>query len=87
MTVRMYAERKKWPLQDVNIRLRHSRQHQLDCEDCDDKPRQLDIIERDIKLIGDLDDAQRARLMEIADRCPVHRTLTGKLAITSQEVR
>jgi len=86
MTVRMYANRKQWPLEDVKITLRHSRQHQVDCEDCDDKPRQLDFIERDIEIIGALDSVQRNRLMEIADRCPVHRTLTGKLSITSKAV-
>ncbi len=87
MTLRMYAGRKQWPLDDVNIRLRHSRQHQSDCEDCDEKPRQLDVIERDIELIGDLTNEQRTRLMEIADRCPVHRTLTGTLAIKDREVK
>ncbi len=84
MTVRMYAARKKWPLQDVKITLRHSREYHKDCTDCDDKPTQLDVLERDIELIGELDAAQRSRLMEIADKCPVHKTLTGKLSITTK---
>lgn len=87
MTVRMYADRKEWPLKDVRIRLRHSRQHQTDCVDCgDDKDSQLDVIDRDIELIGELSDEQRKRLLEIADRCPVHKTLTGSLAINTNEV-
>ena len=87
MTVRMYADRKKWPLEDVRIRLRHSRQHTSDCVDCgDDKASQLDVIDRDIELIGELSDEQRVRLLEIADRCPVHKTITGSLAIDTNEV-
>jgi len=84
MTVRMYAERKEWPLDDVNIRLKHSRTHQTDCVECEDKPKQLDTIERELEFVGDLTDDQRQRLLEIADKCPVHRTLTGTLAITSR---
>jgi len=84
MTVRMYAERKKWPLEDVTINLKHSRSHQSDCEGCEDTPKQLDKIEREIAFVGDLSDDQRQRLMEIADKCPVHRTLTGTLEITSR---
>ena len=86
MTVRMYAERKKWPLQDVKITLRHSREYHKDCIDCEEKPTQLDVLERDIELIGNLDDAQRDRLMEIADKCPVHNTLTGNLSIRTNKV-
>jgi len=86
MTVRMYANRKQWPLSNVSITLRHSREHQKDCEDCADKPIQLDVIERDIKIDGDLSDEQRKRLLEIADRCPVHKTLTGKLDIRTNEI-
>jgi putative redox protein len=81
MTVRMYASRKKWPLTDVKITLRHNREYHKDCIDCDDKPVQLDVLERDVELIGDLDDGQRKRLLEIADKCPVHKTLTGQLSI------
>lgn len=86
MTVRMYASRKKWPLEDVNITLRHGREHMSDCENCDEKPTKLDVIERDIKFVGDLSDDQRARLLQIADKCPVHKTLTGELEIRTNAV-
>ncbi len=87
MTVRMYASRKKWPLENVQITLRHNRKHVTDCEGCDEKPMQLDVIERDIELTGDLSDEQRKRLLEIADKCPVHKTLTGQLEIRTNERR
>ncbi len=86
MTVRMYANRKKWPLDDVKIALRHAREYRVDCEGCDENPQQLDVIDRDIEFIGDLDDAQRKRLLQIADKCPVHKTLTGQLAIRTNSV-
>lgn len=86
MTLRMYASRKKWPLADAKVTLRHTREHSKDCSDCDEKTRQLDVIDRDIELVGDLDDDQRARLMQIADKCPVHRTLTGQLDIRTVEL-
>ena len=86
MTLRMYAQRKEWPLKDATVTLRHLREHITDCETCDDKPQQLDVIDRDIVLTGDLDESQRARLMQIADRCPVHRTLTGQLDIRTREI-
>jgi len=86
MTVRMYASRKEWPLDDVEITLRHNRQHVTDCEDCGDEPKQLDVIERDINLIGDLSEEQRERLLQIADKCPVHKTLTGQLEIRTNAV-
>lgn len=86
MTLRMYAERKQWPLENATVVLRHKREHITDCEGCDEKPTQLDIIDRDITLQGDLTDDQRERLMAIADKCPVHRSLTGKLDITTTQV-
>ncbi|KAA3640262.1 MAG: alpha/beta fold hydrolase [Proteobacteria bacterium] len=87
MTMRMYANRKKWPLEDSIVTLQHSREHAEDCQDCDNKNAQIDVINRQIKIIGDdLDDEQRARLMEIADRCPVHRTLHNKIDIRSEAV-
>jgi uncharacterized OsmC-like protein/pimeloyl-ACP methyl ester carboxylesterase len=81
MTIRMYANRKSWPLDSVTVRLSHRREHDRDCEDCDRKASQLDVMERLVRLEGALDDAQRGRLMEIADRCPVHRTLEGTIRI------
>lgn len=81
MTLGMYARRKQWPLASVIVHLRHSKIHAQDCADCDTKEEQLDRIERDIELIGDLSQDQRARLLEIADRCPVHLTLARGLQI------
>ena len=81
MTIALYARRKQWPLDGVTVRLTHSRIHATDCAECETKEGKLDRIEREIVLAGALDDAQRARLMEIAERCPVHRTLTSEINI------
>lgn len=81
MTVRMYANTKEWPLEDVVVRLSHQKIHAEDCRDCDGKGGQIDRIEREVELHGELDEAQRQRLLEIAGRCPVHRTLTGEVRI------
>ena len=81
MTLQMYARRKGWPLEDVEVRLSHRRDYMRDCEECPDKPARLDVIERRITLKGDLDQAQRLRLLEIAEKCPVHRTLTGTIKV------
>jgi putative redox protein len=85
MTLRMYAARKQWPLENAEVVLKHSREHKEDCDQCDEKPMQLDVIDRNITLKGDLTDDQRTRLMAIADRCPVHRTLTGTLEIRTHQ--
>ena len=84
MTLLLYARRKRWPLEDVEVRLSHRRDYARDCEDCDAKPVQIDQIERRITLKGDLDQAQRVRLLEIAEKCPVHRTLTGTIRINDR---
>ncbi|MFK7733123.1 MAG: alpha/beta fold hydrolase [Pseudomonadales bacterium] len=81
MTLRMYASRKKWPLEHVSVELQHGRSHGEDCEHCDDDHQQVDVIKRQIRLDGDLDAKQRARLLEIADRCPVHKTLHNKIVV------
>ena len=86
MTVAMYARRKRWPLETVRVHLRHSKVHAADCADCETSAAKLDRIERDIELVGALDDEQRARLMEIADKCPVHRTLTSDIDIQTRLV-
>ncbi|MEO9971761.1 MAG: bifunctional alpha/beta hydrolase/OsmC family protein [Hyphomonadaceae bacterium] len=83
MTLRMYAARKKWPLDQVSVSLSHSKDYATDCVDCDPKSR-IDVFERTITINGDLDDAQRERLLEIADKCPVHRTLEAKAAVRTQ---
>ena len=83
MTVRMYADRKGWPLEKVRVTLRHSRIHAEDCDDCETTKGWVDHIDRDVELVGELDDTQRQRLMAIADQCPVHRTLTSEVNITT----
>ena len=84
MTLLMYARRKGWPLEDVEVRLSHQRDYARDCAECDTKPVQLDRIERRITLKGQLDPSQRARLLEIAEKCPVHRTLTGTIKVSDR---
>lgn len=81
MTLRLYADRKRWPLKRVSVRLRHAKIHAEDCADCETKQGMLDRIERVIALEGALDPAQRQRLLEIANMCPVHRTLTSEIKI------
>jgi putative redox protein len=81
MTLRTYARSKGWPLEDVVVRLSHQKVHAEDCRDCDEKGGKIDSIERELEFRGELDDAQRQRLLEIAGRCPVHRTLTGEVRI------
>lgn len=87
MTIKMYADRKKWPLESVHIELEHSREHVEDCSTCSNDENRIDVIDRSIILRGDLSDDQRAKLMEIADKCPVHRTLENRIDIHSTEVR
>ena len=81
MTVAMYARRKKWTLEHVTVRLRHSRVHAEDCAACETQNAWLTVIDREIALEGSLDDNQRARLLAIANRCPVHLTLTSRIDI------
>lgn len=81
MTLRLYARRKQWPLDDVRVTLRHAREYARDCAECDSKPVLLDRIEREIAIDGALDEAQVAKLLEIADKCPVHRTLSQPVSI------
>lgn len=83
MTVRMYAGRKDWPLDQVRVTLRHSRIHAADCVDCETRIGMIDHIDLDIELIGDLDDTQRQRLLLIAGRCPIHQTLTSEVHIAT----
>lgn len=84
MTIRMYAERKQLALQHVEVRLRHTKIHAQDCADCETREGRIDVIERVIKVQGDLSDMQRAKLLEIAEKCPVHRTLQGEVKITTR---
>jgi putative redox protein len=84
MTVRLYADHKKLPLQRVSVDLRHGKVHEADCEHCESGAAKIDRIERVLTLEGDLDDAQKAKLLEIADKCPVHRTLESKVRVETR---
>jgi uncharacterized OsmC-like protein len=82
MTVGLYARKQGWPLENVTVRLTQERVHETDCEECAEHPRYLHQITLVLELTGDqLTDEQRARLRQIATRCPVHKTLTSKIAI------
>jgi uncharacterized OsmC-like protein/alpha/beta superfamily hydrolase len=81
MTLRMYADIKKWDLKEVTVHLSHEKAHNQDCSDCDNKSSKIDKIDRVIELEGNLDDTQRTRLLEIADRCPVHKTLHSTVKV------
>ena len=81
MTVALYARRKGWPLQDVTVRLRHSRVHAVDCVECETKEGHIDRIEWRFQFDGELTDEQRTRLLEITQKCPVHRTLVSEIDI------
>lgn len=83
MTIRMYADLKNIPLADVRVELRHTKVHASDCADCETKEGRIDRIERTIALSGPLGDEQRTRLLEIADRCPVHRTLHSEVSVVT----
>jgi len=84
MTLALYARRKQWPLESVTVRLRHSRIHAADCESCETKEGRIDRIDREVELRGALSEEQRVRLLEIADKCPVHRTLTSEIDIRTR---
>jgi putative redox protein len=86
MTLRLYAERKALRLDRVAVRLRHAKVHAADCENCESRDGRVDRIERGIVLEGELDAQQRARLLEIADKCPIHRTLTSGVDIVTSEL-
>ena len=83
MTLRMYAERKQLPLQRVHVKLSHRKIHAQDCADCATREGKVDEITREIELYGDLSAEQRQRLLEIANKCPVHRTLTSEIKVRS----
>jgi uncharacterized OsmC-like protein len=87
MTLRLYAERKALALERVSVTLRHDKIHAADCESCETREGMLDRIDRTVRLDGNLDDDQRRRLLEIADKCPVHRTLTSEIEIRTREER
>ena len=84
MTIKMYANRKEWPLEDVEVHITYKKDHAEDCKHQQDKGAKIDIFEREIKLTGDLDKGQRERLLEIANKCPVHKTLHAEVLIRTQ---
>jgi uncharacterized OsmC-like protein len=84
MTVGMYARNKNWPLERVTVWLRHSKIYAADCSECEMKEGVLDRIERDVQFDGPLTADQRSRLLEIANKCPVHRTLTSEINIRTR---
>ena len=86
MTVHMYAARKKWPLEQVVVRLHHSKVYADDCADCEKPTAKIDRIDRAIEFLGALDAEQRSRLLEIANQCPVHRTLSSRIDIKTTAV-
>jgi putative redox protein len=81
ITLRMYADRKKWPMETVTVRLSHAKLHAKDCAECESKAGKVDRIERELEFTGPLDEEQIARLVEIADKCPVHRTLHSEIFV------
>jgi putative redox protein len=86
MTIGLYARRKKLPLEGITVALRHSRIHATDCEECETKEGHIDRIDLDIELSGPLSPEQHAKLMEIASKCPVHRTLKSEIDIRLKAV-
>ena len=84
MTVALYARRKSWPLEAVTVRLRHGKIHAADCADCETKEGMLDHIESDLEFEGRLTQEQRSKLLEIAEKCPVHRILVSEIDIRSR---
>jgi putative redox protein len=81
MTLKMYASHKKLDLESATVRVRHGKIHAADCEDCESGEGRIDQFERELLLVGDLSEQQRQRLLEIADRCPVHRTLHTEVKV------
>jgi len=84
MTVALYARRREWPLQEVSVRMRHAKIHAEDCANCETKEGMLDRVESEIELTGNLSEEQRARLLEIAKKCPVRRTLTSEIDVRTK---
>jgi len=81
MTVGYYARRNRWPLEQITVSLSHARIHARDCEECETKEGMVDRIDVEIELSGSLSESQHAKLMEVAAKCPVHRTLTSEINI------
>ena len=87
ITLRIYADRKQWPLEAVRVELSWARVHMADCVACDSGFELVDGIEMELSFVGDLSESQRERLLQIANKCPVHRTLSSPIQIRAREVR
>jgi putative redox protein len=81
MTIQMYAGRKKWEVENVTCHINYSKDHAIDCEHCEEKSAKIDTFTREIQLVGKLSEEQKKRLLEIADKCPVHRTLHNETQV------
>lgn len=84
MTLQMYAERKKWEIDEIKVYLNHSKEYEKDCESCEASKSKIDKISRKIEILGNIDSEQRNRLLQIADKCPVHKTLQNTVKIETQ---
>jgi uncharacterized OsmC-like protein len=86
ITLRMFAERKRWPLQSVHVNLSHAKVHAEDCANCASEGSLIDHIEVEMRLVGELSDEQRRTLLAVAEKCPLHRTLTSRVQIRTRAV-
>ena len=86
MTVQMYVRRKGWPLKNIEVHTSYGKSHAEDCEACESDSAKIDTFHREIKLIGDLDEKQIARVLQIADKCPVHKTLHSETQVITKLV-
>jgi len=84
MTVQMYTKRKDWPLDNIEVHTSYGKDHAADCEDCEADTAKIDTFHREIKLTGDLDEKQKNRILEIADKCPVHKTLYSETQVITK---
>lgn len=87
MTVKMYARKKEWPVEDLYVELRQSKKHAEDCGSCEEKSSKIDTIEKELIIKGDLNDEQIEKLLDISKKCPVHRTLLSDITIESSVSR
>jgi putative redox protein len=87
MTVKMYARRKEWALDDVFLELKHNQRHDKDCENCEEAESKIDVIQKELIIKGELSDEQLNKLLDISKKCPVHRTLLGEMEIESSVSR
>lgn len=86
MTIKMYARFKKWELENIEVHIDYSKEHASDCENCESSQAKIDTFKRELKITGNLDDTQKAKLLEIADKCPVHRTLHNEIRIKTNMI-